>query len=258
MIPRLFVSSDLHQAAMCELETPQRHYLLQVLRLTDGSEVVLFNGRDGEWRGRIRAGGRRDCSVEVFELRRTQQREPDLWLCFAPLKRARIDYLVEKATELGAGRLRPVFTERTVVERINRQRLQAHAIEAAEQCERLCVPEVDMPIELMQLIESWPSGRRLILCDESGGGRPIAAALTGSGAEPAEQPLAILVGPEGGFSRRELDRLTALADIVPVGLGPRILRADTAALAALAICQALRGDWRLPAKRRWPDYASQP
>jgi len=239
---RLYVTDDLIARASLALGEPQAHYLKNVLRLEPGAMMVLFNGRDGEWAVRIEGFVKRTGTVTILKQRRAQEPEPDLWLLFAPLKRARIDFLAEKATELGVSRLCPVMTRRTVAERINLERLRAHAIEAAEQTERLSVPVLADPAPLGQIIARWPAGRRLLLCDESGSAPPIAAALLQSRAET----WAVLVGPEGGFAETELDALRKLAFVSPVGLGPRVLRADTAALAALAVLQALAGDWRTP------------
>lgn len=242
---RLFVTTDLAGGLVIGLEPSQAHYVKTVLRLEQGAVVALFNGRDGEWLGRVDGVGRGWCSIALFEQRRPQQPAPDLWLVFAPLKRGRIDFLVEKATELGVDALRPVFTRRSVVERVNLERLRANAIEAAEQTERLSVPALAEPEPLEGLLARWPADRRLLLCDESGAAPPIAEAL----AAAAPGAFAVLVGPEGGFAETELDALKKLPFVLPVGLGPRVLRADTAALAALAVLQALAGDWRLPRRR---------
>jgi 16S rRNA (uracil1498-N3)-methyltransferase len=240
---RLYVPTDLAAGQSVGLGAGQAHYLRSVLRLAGGAEIALFNGRDGEWRGRIDGIGKGWCSIALDEQTRMQQAEPDLWLVFAPVKRARIDYLVEKATELGVSALHPVRTSRTVVERVNVERLQANAIEAAEQTERLSVPLVHGPESLPALIARWPAGRRLIVCDERGQAPPIAEAVAGL-RDALSAAAAVLIGPEGGFTETELDGLANLPFVSPVSLGPRILRADTAALAALAIVQALAGDWR--------------
>jgi 16S rRNA (uracil1498-N3)-methyltransferase len=242
---RLYVTADLAAGLSLELARPQAHYLRYVLRLAPGAAVALFNGRDGEWRAHIDRFGKNAGTLTVAEQRRPQETPGDLWLLFAPLKRARIDFLVEKATELGVGALYPVTTERTVVERVNLDRLAANAIEAAEQTERLSVPEIRPPQPLHRLLDSWPAPRRLLLCDESGTAPSIAEVLAGAPAGP----LAVLVGPEGGFTQTELDALRKLPFVSPVGLGPRVLRADTAALAALAVLQALVGDWRAGRRR---------
>jgi 16S rRNA (uracil1498-N3)-methyltransferase len=241
---RLFVSSPLASGASVELAQEQAHYLKNVMRLGEGDAVALFNGADGEYRARVASFGKRAASLVVEGQTRPQQTEPDLWLVFAPIKRARIDYLVEKATELGAGALVPVITRHTHVERLNLDRLRAHAIEAAEQSERLTVPRIDEARPLDDVLAYWDASRRIMLCDESGKAPPAAAALarhTRERKQPAER-WAVLIGPEGGFAETELDALRKLPFVSPVRLGPRILRADTAALAGLAVLQALRGD----------------
>jgi 16S rRNA (uracil1498-N3)-methyltransferase len=242
---RLYVETSLAAGAHIDLPAPQAHYLVNVMRLKAGDAVCLFNGRDGEWRATIHDAKRKGCAVAVDTLLRAQRAEPDLWLLFAPLKKARTDYLAEKATELGASLLWPVYTRRTVAGRVNLDRLRANAVEAAEQSERLTLPELREPAKLMDALQSWPPDRRLILCDESGTAKPIAEALSLllTAAKPSDR-YALLIGPEGGFAADELDALRKLPFVTPVGLGPRVLRADTAALAALACLQALAGDWR--------------
>ncbi|HWG04549.1 MAG TPA: 16S rRNA (uracil(1498)-N(3))-methyltransferase [Beijerinckiaceae bacterium] len=237
---RLYVTDDLAAGAALELSAAQAHYLRNVLRQETGDAVALFNGRDGEWLGRIAAPGRRSVTVEAVERTRPQAEEGDLWLVFAPIKRARIDYLVEKATELGASALLPVITRHTHVERLNLERLRAHAIEAAEQSERLTVPRLQEPRALDDVLADWDASRRIMLCDESGKAPPVGAAL----AHHTEKSWAVLIGPEGGFAETELDALRKLPFVSPVSLGPRILRADTAAVAGLAVLQALRGEAR--------------
>jgi 16S rRNA (uracil1498-N3)-methyltransferase len=240
---RIYVPADLAAGQSVGLSDAQAHYLRNVLRLGPGAVLALFNGRDGEWLGRIDGIAKGKCTIALGEQTREQVPEPDLWLVFAPVKRARIDYLVEKATELGVAALYPVRTERTVVERVNLERLQANAVEAAEQTERLSVPVVHPPETLKARIGGWNPARRLIVCDERGRAPPIAeivAGLRGSLSAGA----AVLIGPEGGFTETELDGLANLPFVNPVSLGPRILRADTAALAALAVFQAIAGDWR--------------
>jgi 16S rRNA (uracil1498-N3)-methyltransferase len=233
---RLYVPDDLGAGVALALGEEQAHYVSHVMRLKVGGELALFNGRDGEWRAAIEGAAKRTLRVTVGRRLRAQTREPDIWLVFAPLKRARLDYLAEKATELGVAALVPVLTRRTIVERVNVERLAANAREAAEQTERLSVPEVRAPVTLQVLIGSWPRGRRIVVCDETGGGRPILEALTGLGSD--QGPCAVVTGPEGGFERGEIEAIRALPGAVPVGLGPRLLRADTAALAALACWQA--------------------
>jgi 16S rRNA (uracil1498-N3)-methyltransferase len=239
---RLFVGAELASGAILELAAEQAHYLKTVLRLKEGDRVALFNGKAGEWLARIERFGRGACAVVVEAQARPQPPDADLWLLFAPIKRARIDFLVEKATELGVSALYPVMTRYTMVERVNLARLTANAIEAAEQSERLSVPRMHPPRKLDQLIAAWDGSRNLMLCDESGTAPPIAAAL--KTAHPG--PWAVLVGPEGGFAETELDDLRKLPFVCPVSLGPRVLRADTAALAGLAVLQALLGDGSAP------------
>jgi 16S rRNA (uracil1498-N3)-methyltransferase len=243
-VTRLFVDHDLAAGAAVGLAPSQAHYLHNVLRLGGGDPVHLFNGRDGEWRGSIDALGRGWCSVAVAGRVRAQEPEPDLWLVFAPVKRARIDFVAAKATELGASALVPAFTENTAVGRVNAERLRANAVEAAEQCGRLTVPAVHEPAALEALLRGWPAERRLIVCDETGAGAPILDVLREKAPGEGASPWAILIGPEGGFSRAELDLLAETTIVTRVGLGPRILRADTAAVAALTCWQAVLGDWR--------------
>lgn len=238
---RLFVDAPLSAGIDVTLPPMQTHYVTHVMRADSGTPVAVFNGHDGEWVGRLERLGKRDSLLRIERLLRTQEPEPDLGLLFAPVKRARIDFIVEKATELGVSFLQPVWTRHTVMSRVNEERLMAIAIEAAEQCERLSVPVVRSPMTLENLLSAWPSERRLILLDEGGGGRPIAEVLV----ELPKGPGAVLVGPEGGFAKSELDALRSLSFAIPVGLGPRILRADTAVLAALACYQAVCGDGRM-------------
>ena len=238
---RLYLPTPLSVGAAIDLDSAQAHKLRNVLRLCDGAPVAAFNAHDGEFLCRLREQGRRGAILTIDELRRPPQTEADVWLVFAPIKRARLDWLIEKATELGASTLVPVWTERTQAERVNHDRLLAQTIAAAEQCERLSLPELAEAQPLNNLIATWPPTRRLIVCDETGGGEPIAAMLA---TVTPEQPAAILIGPEGGFAERELDALGKLPIVNRVGLGPRVLRAETAALAALAVFQAVAGDWR--------------
>jgi 16S rRNA (uracil1498-N3)-methyltransferase len=228
--------------AALDLGPERSHYLRHVLRLPVGASLAVFNGRDGEWQATISAYARDRCRLAVARLRRAPppMAGADLWLLFAPIKRTRAELLVEKATELGVARLLPVVTQHTDVVRLNRERLAAIAGEAAEQCDRLTVPEICSPEPLAAVLYGWPAvGRPLLVCAEIGPVRPIAAAM----AALAPGPAAILVGPEGGFSAAELDELARHPFVVTVGLGPRVLRAETAAVAALACWQALCGDW---------------
>jgi 16S rRNA (uracil1498-N3)-methyltransferase len=243
---RLYVEAELAERAIVALSPGQAHQLRAVLRLGPGDTVALFNGRDGEWLARIETMARGACTVAVQRQLRPQEDEGDLWLVFAPIKRARLDVLIEKATELGASALCPVLTERTIVERLNPDRLAAIAREAAEQSERLTLPQIRAPLPLQRLIAAWPADRRLILCDETGAAPPAATAL--AALPPGLR--AVLIGPEGGFAESELDALRKLPFVCPVGLGPRVLRSDTAALAGLAVAQAVGGDWSVVRRRR--------
>jgi len=212
-----------------------------VLRLGPGAEVAAFNPAEGEFLCRIAEAGKNRIRLSVERQLRAPEPEPDLWLLFAPIKRTRLAWLIEKATELGAGALWPVWTARTQPERLNQDRLRALAIAASEQSERLSVPEIHPPDRLDRVLAAWPAERNLVLCDESGAGLPVAEALAGF---PPDEPAALFVGPEGGFADTELDALGKLPIVTRVGLGPRVLRAETAALAALAAFQAIAGDWR--------------
>jgi 16S rRNA (uracil1498-N3)-methyltransferase len=229
------VEQGLAEGAALTLEGPPANYLANVLRLGAGAQVKLFDDRSGEWLAEITEAGRKRVSLTVLRRLREQESVPDLWLLFAPIKRWRIDWLVEKATELGAARLVPVITQRTVVDRLNLDRLRAHAIEAAEQCERTALPELAEPAKLAALLRDWPKERTLYFADEAGG-VPLLSALTPG-------PAALLIGPEGGFTDEERAQIRALPQARPVSLGPRILRADTAALAALSLWMAGAGDW---------------
>jgi 16S rRNA (uracil1498-N3)-methyltransferase len=231
---RFFVDAPLAPGAEVALGESRAHQLRSVLRLDQGATLALFNGRDGEWRGRLVRLTKREATVAVEARLRPQTPEPDLWLLFAPIKGPRLDWIVEKATELGAAEIRPVLTRRTVVSRLNLDRLAAHALEAAEQCERLSVPPVRAPRPLDDALGDWSADRHLYVAAERRDATPMARAIRADG-----RPAAILVGPEGGFEPGELDRLAQLGFATLVGLGPRILRAETAAAAALALWQAL-------------------
>ncbi|MEQ8247423.1 MAG: 16S rRNA (uracil(1498)-N(3))-methyltransferase [Alphaproteobacteria bacterium] len=237
---RLYVTHDLTEGAGVPLDAKQVHYLKNVMRLGVGDVLSVFNGRDGEWRAAVAALGRSDGVLETVARAKQQAVEPDLWLVFAPIKKTRLDVLIEKAGELGAARLVPVLTDRSSVRDLNAARAASLTIEAAEQCGRMTVPVVSPIVPLTQLLAAWPAARRLLFCDESGRAPPIAEALAGQ----PNGPWAALIGPEGGFSPAERDAVAALPQAVPVALGPRILRADTAAIAALSLLQAHLGDWR--------------
>ncbi|MBV9571101.1 MAG: 16S rRNA (uracil(1498)-N(3))-methyltransferase [Alphaproteobacteria bacterium] len=236
---RLYVESALRADIRIAAAEGQAHYLLHVMRARVGRRIRLFNGRDGEWLAGIAEVGKHRCIFECLNRIRAQSASPDIWLCFAPIKKTPADYLAQKATELGVAVLQPVITRRTVVTRVNTERLRANAIEAAEQSDRLTVPEVREPVALHSLLAGWPTERLLIFCDEAGDGLPLAQALRKSNSKS----WTVLTGPEGGFDPVERDAIRAHPSVVPVSLGPRILRADTAALGALSVFQAIAGDW---------------
>jgi len=230
-LPRLFVGEELSRGRSVTVDGT---YLGAVLRLGSGDKVKLFDDRTGEWLAEIAEAGKKRSTLTILEPLRDRETVPDLWLLFAPIKRGRIDWLIEKATELGVARLAAVITRRTIVDRLNLDRLRAHAIEAAEQCERTALPELAEPRKLDAVLKDWPAERILYFADESGG-EPFAA-VPGSAA--------ILIGPEGGFTDEERAAIRALPQARPISLGPRILRADTAALAAISLWMAAAGDWR--------------
>ena len=234
---RLYVDQPLAPGQAVALSEGQAHYLTGVMRLTAGAPILLFNGRDGEWRATLAQAGKRNAIAIADAQTKPLHLPPDLWLLFAPIKKARTDFIVEKAVELGAARILPVQTRHTNSERIRQDRLQAHAVEAAEQCGATYVPEVTDLQHLDKLLSKWPEDRRLYWCDETALGQP--ATLT-----PTTGPAAILIGPEGGFSADEAARLRGKPNVTALSLGPRILRADTAAVAALTLWQAACGDWR--------------
>lgn len=221
------------------LERAQSHYLVEVLRLGDGEPVLLIDGLTGEWSARLTDSNRKQAVLTAVARLRPLETPPDLWLLFAPIKRGRIDWLAEKACELGVSRLCPVVTERTIVDRLPLDRMQAHLVESAEQCGRTALPMLDPPAKLGALLAAWPAGRVLLYCDEAGAPDLPSVLVNGEGGPPA----ALLIGPEGGFTPAERVMLRAHAACRPVSLGPRILRADTAAVAAIAAWQAMCGDW---------------
>jgi 16S rRNA (uracil1498-N3)-methyltransferase len=236
---RLFVPQDLAAGSAIELGPEQSHYLANVLRMAEGAELLVFNGRDGEWLARVAAKTKKTVRLEAVERTRPQPAAPDLLYCFAPLKVGRLDYLVQKAVEMGAGVLQPVITQHTQLAKIGIDRLKANVVEAAEQCGVLAVPEVREALKFDKLLAGWDKERRLVFCDESAETNNPLPALQ----RVAEKKLALLVGPEGGFSEDERRQLRALPFVTAIPLGPRILRADTAAVAALAVIQATVGDW---------------
>jgi 16S rRNA (uracil1498-N3)-methyltransferase len=235
-LPRLFVQDPLSQGCTVELGAGQANYLGNVMRLGVGSELLVFDGHSGEWLARIAEAGKKRMTLAVESQTREPETIPDVWLAFAPVKRTQTDWLVEKATELGVARLIPVMTQRTVAERVKLERLQAIAVEAAEQCGRTRLPELSEPLPLSRLLTDRDAERALYFADEGGGDAPAVSFKPG--------PSLILVGPEGGFTNEERSAIRAAPNSVPISLGPRILRAETAALASLSAYMALAGDWR--------------
>jgi 16S rRNA (uracil1498-N3)-methyltransferase len=239
--PRLFVDAPLHKSARIALDRGQANYLLNVLRLKDGASVLIFNGQDGEWRAQVSVEGRKSADLVCAEQTREQTAKPNLIYAFAPLKHARLDYMVQKAVEMGAGTLQPVITRRTQSTRVNLERMRSNAIEAAEQCGIITIPEVREEENLERFLKGLEADRVLVFCDE---GAPVSnpvEALAKLGNKPTG--VAVIVGPEGGFTDQERALVAAHERCVCVSLGPRILRADTAAVAALAIIQSVLGDW---------------
>jgi 16S rRNA (uracil1498-N3)-methyltransferase len=234
-LPRLFLDETLAPDVLLTVHGQSANYLGAVLRLAPGDRVKLFDDRTGEWVAEIVEAGKKRVTVRIAGKLREREAVPDLWLVFAPIKRGRIDWIAEKATELGVARLVPVLTQRTIVDRVNGERLRAHMIEAAEQCERSALPVLDEPQQLDRLLAAWPAERMLLFADEQGG-TPFAEAVVPG-------PAAILIGPEGGFTPEEREAIRAAPQAKPVSLGPRILRADTAAVAAVSVWMATAGDW---------------
>jgi 16S rRNA (uracil1498-N3)-methyltransferase len=239
--PRLHLDLELAQGREAALPRDQAHYLTGVLRLQPGDPVSVFNGRDGEWLAHLTQVSKKGAALRCERQVSAAKPPPDIDYCFAPLKHARLDYVVQKATELGARRLRPVITQRTIAERVNMERMKANVVEAAEQCNLVFVPEVMEPVKLPKLLASWAPERALVCCDEAAAVASPLAALRG-----LRQPAAVLIGPEGGFTEEERKHLASLAFVTAISLGPRIMRADTAAVAALALMQAALGDWGGP------------
>jgi 16S rRNA (uracil1498-N3)-methyltransferase len=239
---RLFVDADLAPDADVSLGPEQTNYLRNVLRLRPGTALLVFNGRQGEWRVELTEGSKRAAGLRVTQQVRPQQGGPDIDYLFAPLKRTRLDYVVQKAVEMGVARLRPVLTGRTTPERVNLERMRANIVEAAEQCGVLRIPSLHEPQALDRAIAAWEPSRSLIFCDEDSEAADPVAALS----RVAPGPLALLIGPEGGFTEAERELLASKPFVFRIALGPRILRADTAAVAALALVNAVLGDWRGP------------
>jgi 16S rRNA (uracil1498-N3)-methyltransferase len=240
--PRVYLDAPLAAGLAVSFDRGQANYLLNVLRLKPGDALLLFNGRDGEWQARLAGTGKRAPSAIIGERMREQPRPSDLHFLFAPLKHARLDYLVQKAVEMGAARLQPVITRHTQVARLNLDRMRANVIEAAQQCGILTLPEVAEPGTFKAVIGAADADRLLVFCDEDAEVQDPVVAL--AAAARAGLPLAVLIGPEGGFAEEERDALLKRPNLVRIALGPRILRADTAAVAALALVQAVLGDWR--------------
>ena len=241
---RLYVEHPLGQGQSVPLSRDQANYLFNVMRLQPGAMVALFNGADGEWQTEVVQAGKRGGVLLCREQSAPQRMPPDLWLLFAPIKKARTDFIVEKAAEMGAARILPVQSEFTNAERVRQDRLQAHAVEAAEQCGGVFVPPVEGLQKLDRVLADWPETRALVFCDEglAGGASPLAG-LRAHAEAVGPGGAAILIGPEGGFSDAERARLASMPQAVPVALGPRVLRADTAAVAALTAVQLAWGDW---------------
>jgi 16S rRNA (uracil1498-N3)-methyltransferase len=243
--PRLYVDAPLQAGAKLPLEASQVNYLRNVLRRKAGEAMLVFNGRDGEWRGTLADGGKRSVSLVIDALVRVQTPALDLHYLFAPLKHTRLDYMVQKAVELGTSRLQPLHTRHSQVARVNLDRMRANAIEAAEQCGILTLPDIEAPVTLDRLIAERDPARLLVFCDEDADVKdPIAALSAARPRDVAAVPVAVLIGPEGGFADEERAALVRLPNVVRLALGPRILRADTAAVAALSLVGAVLGDWR--------------
>jgi 16S rRNA (uracil1498-N3)-methyltransferase len=238
--PRLFVANHLSAGTEIVLSSGQAHYLLHVLRLTEGAEILVFDGISGEWRARIAAAKKTGCRIHVVDRVREQTAAQDIHYAFAPLKQARLDYMVQKAVEMGASVLQPVLTAHTAVSRLNLDRMRANAIEAAEQCGILTVASVAPPLKLESLLKACETGRIVVFCDERASAAPPLIAL----GKLKGSKITALIGPEGGFSKDEREMLLAKDFVCPISLGPRIMRADTAAVAALALINAVLGDWR--------------
>lgn len=237
---RLFIDAGLSAGAEIVCDPGQTNYLVNVLRMKAGGKLLVFNGREGEWRAVIAEAGKRRCVLGIEECVRAQEGGPDLHFVFSVLKRTKIEFVAQKATELGVSLIQPVVSEHAQVHRINDERMAANVIEAAEQCGILRVPRVEPLKALEDVLAQWPDGRALVFCDEAA---PIADPITALGEIPAG-PVGVLIGPEGGFSQRERARISAMAQARAISLGPRIMRADTAAIAALALVNAVLGDWR--------------
>jgi 16S rRNA (uracil1498-N3)-methyltransferase len=242
--PRLYVEAQLAGGQTLALDPAQANYLRNVLRLKAGAPVLVFNGREGEWRATLIDSGKRALALVVSEQTRAQTRPLDLHYLFAPLKHARLDYMVQKAVEMGASRLQPVLTRHTQVTRVNLDRMRANAVEAAEQCGILTLPEIAAPVSLEDMLAKRKAERLLVFCDEEAEVKDPIAGLAAARPQAGAAPLAVLIGPEGGFAEDERSALLRAPNVIRLALGPRILRADTAAVAALTLVAAVLGDWR--------------
>ena len=240
---RLYVDCALNEGGVVTLDKDQSRYLVSVMRVKTGAQVALFNGCDGEWQASVSEANKKAVCLTILSQSRVQEKEPDLWLAFAPIKKGRLDFMVQKATEMGALHLIPMMTQYTNVDRLKIERLRANALEAAEQCDRLQVPSVSDLTKLEQVLKQWPDDRMIMFCDEDLSGRSALEALAAADDKENTKPWGILIGPEGGFSPKEREVIKAHKNCVVVSLGPRILRADTAAIAALSLWQTALGDW---------------
>lgn len=240
---RLYVDCELVAGAIVTLDKEQSHYLVSVMRVAVGQQVILFNGRDGEWLANVSEAHKRRACLTIGSQSRCQDKEPDLWLVFAPIKKGRLDFMVQKATEMGASHLIPMMTDYTNLDRMKEERLRANVLEAAEQCDRLQVPTLSDLSQLETVLKEWPDERMIMFCDEDLSGRSALEALTAADDKGSPKPWAIFIGPEGGFSPDERESIKAHKNCVVVSLGPRILRADTAAMAAISLWQTALGDW---------------
>jgi 16S rRNA (uracil1498-N3)-methyltransferase len=237
---RLFTTESLQKSIMVELSKGQAHYLVNVMRQKDGDAILIFNGKDGEWLANISSCSKKHCQIILQQQTQKQKAQPDIWLCFAPVKNSPITNIIQKATELGASIMQPVITKHTIVTKINAERLEAIAIEAAEQSQRITVPQVMMPLTLEKLLSIWDNSRKIILCDESGDGVPMVESLLNL---EKSGKYAVLIGPEGGFSISEFALLKKQPYVISISMGPRIMRADTAAIVSLAGVFSILGDW---------------
>jgi 16S rRNA (uracil1498-N3)-methyltransferase len=240
---RLFTTEPLSEALELTLDKEQSHYLATVMRKRVDDEILIFNGQDGEFSATISDTNKRAVQLRIGTQTREQTNEPDVWIAFAPIKKARLDFIAQKATELGVSHMIPVMTRRTIVDRVKTDRMHANAIEAAEQCERLNIPTVGEPVKFETLMKDWPEDRMIMFCDEDLSGKDAYTALRDAAAEAPHHKWAIIIGPEGGFDDNERAAIKANPNTVTVSLGPRVLRADTAAMAAITLWQAAIGDW---------------